>query len=448
MTLRCIPPLTAALLALAAAPAWAGPEVDQAASALREDPVYVDRDADPRLSRAEEGRLEEHIASSGAGPLFVAVLPEGAREEAPGNDPDRLPGLLARALRENGTYAVVTGTRLSAGSTLFRPGTSTRLVEEAIREHRGQGLDGILTGFVDSVGAERRGLATGGGEGDSSGGDGGDGAGGLVILGLLAAGGGAFAISLARRRRRKAAERAEHVAELRAAARDDLVALGDDVRAIDLDVEMPDADPRAREALAVALERYEQAEGALDRAQRPEDFEPITKALEEGRWSMEVAKAHIAGRPPPERRPPCFFDPRHGPSTRDVEWAPPGGQPRPVPVCEADAVRIESGEDPRAREVMVGGRPTPYYDAPGYFAPWAGGYFGGFAPAFGGFLPGLLFGSLLGGWGGDWGGGGEGGGDGGDFGGGEDFGGDFGGGGGDFGGDFGGGDFGGGGGDF
>jgi hypothetical protein len=442
MTLRCIPPLTAAVLALAAAPAWAGPEVDQAASALREDPVYVDRDADPRLSRPEERRLEEQIASSGAGPLFIAVLPEAAREEAPGSDPDRLPGVLANSLRRDGTYAVVTGTRLSAGSTLFRAGTSTRLVAEAIREHGREGLDGVLTGFVDNVADERRGVASGGGEGESSGGDGGGtDAGGLVILGLLAAGGGAFAISRARRRRREAAEQAQHVAELRAAARDDLVALGDDVRAIDLDVEMPDTDPRAREALAVALERYEQAESALDRAQRPEDFEPITKALEEGRWSMEVAKAHIAGRTPPERRPPCFFDPRHGPSTRDVEWAPPGGQPRPVPVCEADAVRIESGEDPHAREVMVGGRPTPYYDAPGYFGPWAGGYFGGFAPGFGGFLPGLLFGSLIGGgmfggWGGDW--TGEGGGDfgGGDFGGGDfgggDFGGDFGGGGGDF----------------
>ena len=112
---------------------------------------------------------------------------------------------------------------------------------------------------------------------------------------------------------------------------------------------------------------------------------------------MEVAKAHLEGREPPERRPPCFFDPRHGPSVRDVEWAPPGGEPRPVPVCAADAVRIESGQDPRTREVEVGGRRMPYYDAPGYFAPWAGGYFGGFGLGFGGFLPGLLFGSMLGG---------------------------------------------------
>ena len=54
--------------------------------------------------------------------------------------------------------------------------------------------------------------------------------------------------------------------------------------------------------------------------------------------------------------------------------------------------------------MLVGGASTPYWNAPGYFGPWAGGYFGGFGFG-GGFLPGLLFGSMLGGgmfgWGGD-----------------------------------------------
>jgi hypothetical protein len=434
--------LAAIMLLLAAAPAWAGPEVDQAASALREDPVYVDAEADPDLSAAEERRLELDIGAGDAGPVYVAVLPESAREEAAGNDPDRLPQLLYDALRERGTYAVVTGTRLSAGSTDLPAG---EIAAQAAREHRGEGLPAVLAGFVDGVAAER-----GGGNGSSgSGGDGeGGGSGGLVLLGLLAAGGGLFAVSRARRRRREAAETAAQMEDLRREARDDLVALGDDVRAIDVDVEMPGVDPRAHEALALALQRYDEAETALDQARRPEDFAPISSALEEARWSMEVAKAHLEGRPPPERRPPCFFDPRHGPSVRDVEWVPPGGETRPVPVCAADAVRIESGEDPHAREVTVNGQRMPYYDAPGYFGPWAGGYFGGYGLGFGGFLPGLLFGSMLGG--GMFGGGigdaaGDAGGDfgGGDWGGGGDFGGGFGGGG-----DFGGGDFGGGGGDF
>jgi hypothetical protein len=147
---------------------------------------------------------------------------------------------------------------------------------------------------------------------------------------------------------------------------------------------------------------------------------------------MAAAKAHLAGRDEPERRPPCFFDPRHGPSVADVEWQPEWGEPRAVPVCAADAARLEAGEEPTSREVVVGGQRMPYWQAPGHYAPfYAGGMFGGF----GGFFPGLLFGSMLGGgWGIPMGG---------DIGGGSDWGGgDF--GGGDFGGgDFGGGDFGG-----
>jgi hypothetical protein len=180
----------------------------------------------------------------------------------------------------------------------------------------------------------------------------------------------------------------------------------------------------------------------------------VSETLEEGRFAMAYAKALLEGKPPPQRRPPCFFDPRHGPSTEDVEWAPPGGQPRPVPACAADAVRIRDGFAPHGRQVTAGGRQTDYWNAPRHFGPLMGGYFNGFGG--GGMLPGLLVGSVLGaglGFGaadlfggdgdGDVDGDGDGGwgdgGDGGDGFGGDGFGGD--GFGGDGGGDFGGGDF-------
>jgi hypothetical protein len=164
---------------------------------------------------------------------------------------------------------------------------------------------------------------------------------------------------------------------------------------------------------------------------------------------MASAKAILEGRPPPERRAPCFFDPRHGPSTQDVEWAPPGGAPRPVPACAADATRIADGFAPHGRQVQAGGRSVDYWNAPGHFGPMMGGYFSGFGG--GGLLSTLLMGSALGaglGIGEDLVGGmfGDGDGDGyGDGDGGDGFG-DGGDGGDGFGGDgFGGGDFGGGG---
>ena len=155
---------------------------------------------------------------------------------------------------------------------------------------------------------------------------------------------------------------------------------------------------------------------------------------------MACAEALLAGHLPPERRPPCFFDPRHGPSARDVDWAPAGGSVRKVPACEACAAAVERGEEPAAREVVAGGQRMPYWNAPAYFGPWAGGYFSPFGGT--GFLSGLFVGELLGGayggWGyGSWAGSGAAGGFGNwsDFGGGMSFG------GGDFGGGGGGGDF-------
>jgi hypothetical protein len=174
-------------------------------------------------------------------------------------------------------------------------------------------------------------------------------------------------------------------------AREDLVALGDDIRALDLDVQMPDADPEGKQHYGQAAERYTEAEQALDRARRPEDIERVTLALEEGRWAMSAAKAELAGGQAPERRPPCFFDPRHGPSVGEVEWAPPEGLPRSVPVCAADLTRLEDGIEPDARQVPVNGQMVPYWQAGAAYMPWAGGFFGG------GLLPGLFIGSVLGG---------------------------------------------------
>ena len=91
--------------------------------------------------------------------------------------------------------------------------------------------------------------------------------------------------------------------------------------------------------------------GVAAGAAAPDDLEPRRRGARGGPLGDESARARLEGREPPERRSPCFFDPRHGPSSRDVEWAPPGGAPRMVPACEADAQRVERGEDPETREV-------------------------------------------------------------------------------------------------
>jgi MYXO-CTERM domain-containing protein len=427
---RLLLALMVAALALPGA-ASAGPLIDQAAQALESDPVFVHPDAKPTISAAEAEQLRERIASAGAGPTYVAILPAGARNEA-GGDATAVIDELSKALGRDGTYAVVAGGQFRAASNVLGRGQAARIATDAFEEHRGDGVAATLLAFVDGVAEERSGSA------DSSSDD-------TSFWPILAvAGAGAFGFVLLRRRRRARRDR-EALTTGKAVAQEDMLALADDIRALDLDVEMPDVDRDAKEHYGRAVDAYERADRAYDTARSPNDLAAVSGALEEGRYEMASAKARLEGREPPERRPPCFFDPRHGPSERNVMWAPPGGEPREVPACAADALRIEEGGDPEQREVVVGGRTVPYYGVPGLM-PYASGFYGMFG---GGLFPGFLLGSAFGGglWagdasagttsdeGGDFDGGfGDGltGGDwsGGDFGGGG--GGDFGGGGGDF----------------
>src|SRR3954447_11747172 len=419
--------LALALLALAG-PAHAATTVERATACLEDKPVCVDGSARNILDAAGERELTQRVKQGDAGPVYIAVLPESALSETNGSA-DAMLRRLHDTLGRQGTYVVVAGSKLRAGSTDLHAGEIARQVAA---EDGGKSAQVVLDDFVDRVADERN----GGSEGGSGGGVGSTVpliiVGALFVLGFLYAG---------RQRRRRREEERLQLEEVKRVARDDLVALGDDIRSLDLDVEMPNADKTAVDEYGRAVDLYTRAEESFDAARRPQDLAPVPSMGQAGRSLVPSARARLEGREPPEHRPPCFFDPRHGPSVRDVEWAPRGGAPRPVPACAADAQRVESGQDPATREVEVGGRSVPYWNAPAYYGPWAGGFYGGFGG--GSFLGGLLVGEMLGGWGGglfgggyyDGGWGGDGGGD---FSGGGDLG------GGDFGGDIGGGDFGGG----
>ena len=124
------------------------------------------------------------------------------------------------------------------------------------------------------------------------GGDGSD----LALLGVLgAAAAGGFAVVAVRRRRRAAAE----LADVKAAAEEDLVALAEDVHALELDVELPGADPRAKEHYGHAVRAYERASEAFRRARSTRDVETVTGAVDEGRYAMASARARLEGREPP-----------------------------------------------------------------------------------------------------------------------------------------------------
>ena len=398
---------------------------------LQKSPVYVDPRAANVLSAADAQRIAREIRAKNAGPTYIVVL-SSAAADAVGGDPVGVLREIQQQLHRPGVYAGVIGKQFRAGATggVLPKGEAGKLADQALQQHSSEGVAAVLLDFVDRVGAARSG---------GSGGNGSSGSSALLVLALLGLGGGAYAL-VRRRNKRRELEEVKHV------ARDDLIGLGDEIRALDVDSSMPNASPEGKQHYNQAVEIYQSADQGFGRARRAEDLRPISEELARGRYEMQAAQALFDGKEPPAHSAPCFFDPRHGPSDRMVEWAPAGGTPRPVPACAMDAQRVEQGIDPDVRQIDYAGRRVPYWAAPAAYTPWFGGYWGGFGG--GGFFPGLLIGEMLGGgFGGGFGGGwndlgsGDQAGDGGDFGG-DSGGGDFGGGGGDFGG----GDFGGGGG--
>lgn len=174
---------------------------------------------------------------------------------------------------------------------------------------------------------------------------------------------------------------------------EDVTVLGEELQRLDLDLGGRPLDEGARADYQRALDAYEAAKTALDAITSPDDVRHVTEILEDGRYAIACVRARAAGEPLPTRRPPCFFDPRHGPSVADVPWTPYGGTTRDVPACALDAERVAAGADPDSRMVMNGAQRVPYYQGGPAYQPYASGYFGGFGPM-NLMFAGLLFGGL------------------------------------------------------
>jgi len=367
--------LTAGLVIALASPAAA--DVTDGASALRGgDTVYVDPSASDLLSSADAATLTDQANATGL-PLFIAVLPENA------GPADEVLVALNAEVGMSGVYAVVVGNEFRAGST---SGSAADLATAAFRAQGDNGAAAVLSEFITLV-DERFGAGSDSATPAAS--DGG-GAGTLVVLLLLIVGGAVVVIVLVRRQRRQAARQ---LATVRSAVDLDITEYGERLAAVDLAA--PGTDAYARADLQRALDDYDRARFAVASMKRPEDAAAVTAALEDGRYALACAEARQDGLPIPDRRPPCFIDPRHGPSAGDVLWAPPGLGPRDVPLCAACRTTVESGGVPAGLDVeTLDGERRPYYQAGPQFGPYAQGYYSPFSGVMGAVLVGTMLSSM------------------------------------------------------
>src|SRR5687768_14454019 len=168
----------------------------------------------------------------------------------------------------------------------------------------------------------------------------------LVIVAVVLAG-----VGLYRRQtvnRRQAEERAaleSQLATSKKAADEDVTKFGEELQRLDSDVTGHALNEPMQQDYQRALDAYDNAKMSLDAVTKPDEIKHVTEILEDGRYAVACVKARIAGEPLPAKRPPCFFNPAHGPSSQDVTWAPPGGVARSVPACPADAERVLAGAE-------------------------------------------------------------------------------------------------------
>lgn len=398
--------LTVAMVVVPAAPSLAD-SLDDAATALRRDPVYNHPEAERRLSDAEVASIRQRI-SDGSTPIFVAVLPSRAIEEAGGN----ANGVAARVgsltgLR--GTYAVLAGDSFRAASNVLPGGRAGELATDAFTDRRVDGPAAVLSAFVERVQTTTTGVSGGqgsdpfGSSGDGNGNGNGSPSGGSGLLVPLLLLGGIAAFFMVRSSNKRRAQERQLVLGGREDLRAELNVLANDVMRLEPDVAIH---PEARSDYEAAVARFQWLQVAIDSIDSEDDIPRLRRAMTEARYAMARAQAAVRGQTPPA--PPI-----------DLRDSGPSGEPA----------------------VRVGRRGEPEYDGYGPGAWGGGGFFGG-----NGMLSGLLIGSMLGGSLGGWGASADSGaseqghddgwdGGGGDFGGGDFGGGDFGGG------DFGGGDF-------
>lgn len=144
---------------------------------------------------------------------------------------------------------------------------------------------------------------------------------------------------------------------------EDVTMLGEELSELHYDTLTTELKGEIGEDYAKALDAYDKAKQLLRTTEGPEVVKALLPVLEDGRFHLACVLARQDGRPLPQRLPSCYFNPQHGPSHAEADWAPPGGELRSIPVCLPDLNRLEAQKQPAIRMIRVGEQLVPWFEA-------------------------------------------------------------------------------------
>ncbi|MEI8408247.1 MULTISPECIES: hypothetical protein [unclassified Kribbella] len=356
---------------LPAAPAHAADDPDAymntVAAHLGDPGVWVDPEVD-ELTASEAAKLDRAAKSAGA-PMRIAVIPvakisnaESKYYSSPAWEGEEIADQLYDRVGVEGVYAVlVDATSESKGRGFHAVQRAdhgpTYHVEDAVDQAVdccAPDYEDMLARFIQRAQEVNKPFYV----------DAAPYAGG--VAGLVGLWYGVTALG-ARRTRRK--DEQEHLDLTRPLLNEEVIALSQQVSALPTT-----SDPQQSKLSKDILDAVEKARRRLDEARGDEDIEAVTTLLGSARYGLLCLDAVRAGQPMPEPTAPCFFDPRHGPSTARVEWQPERGSTREVDVCAACKERDLAGQQPEIRMVKRWDSPRPYWTLGEDMAAYIDGY--------------------------------------------------------------------------
>jgi Short C-terminal domain len=291
-------------------------DVDVAAlgRSLPHDPVQVAGKPDPTLSRAHLTSLAARINEKDPSRIWIAVVSPFDSQQT-----GDVSSSLADYINKPGVVIVVSGSNYHVttswesgtaaaerlgravnhtGDSLFvqmRKAIDSFAKADAARHHPGFPGGQSQTATTDNQGAVTAPSTTSGPNNQNGGSSSGGLIAGIVILVLILIPATLFGTRFARRQMRASHWQREATADSRTQAEADLVKLGEDIGALDIDSSMPNASAQAKDEYAEAIDCYQEAERRLKNSGDAYQFAKGRDALARGQEHVSAAAALFGG---------------------------------------------------------------------------------------------------------------------------------------------------------